>query len=181
MRPRLLCWQTYLIAALAAADLISTIWLCRVYGAAEANPIMSAFLAQGLIAFAAAKIALTVAPLGLLEWVRRSRPRLGVIALNTVLLGYLTLYSAGLAHLNSHISFEQMARELNSDPAYAAPLERNRQLVEAKRRGMVADREVAGRAPTQTISGNEPSACKSLPDAADVNTVNVARPCDAMN
>ena len=139
MRPRTLSWQTYALAALCAADLVSTVWLCNSHGAAEANPIMAYFLAQGVLTFAAAKLMLTAVPLTILEWARRARPKLGVIALNTALLGYLTLYGAGLAHINGGPTLDQALAKVEQDPRTAIVwAETQRRIDERRHTGAVA-------------------------------------------
>ena len=93
--------QSVAICALCAADLASTLWLCGSHGAAEGNPLMAFFLTKGPTASVAAKSALTVGPLVVLEVVRRKRPRLALLALNTVLFCYIAFYGVGVARVNS--------------------------------------------------------------------------------
>jgi hypothetical protein len=171
-------WQSYALAGLCAADFISTVWLCNTHGAAEANPLMAYFLAQGVAVFAAAKFVLTAVPITILEWARRVRPSLGLIALNTAVLGYITLYGAGLAHINRGPDVVEAARAINEDPRYVAALAENRRRVEARRLSIVAasaprDEIESGRS---TNSGCELSAGKSLPSAPAAGTGSLTLP-----
>ena len=138
MRPQLFCWQSYALSALCMGDLASTVWLCGVHDASEGNPIMAFFLAQGVVAFAAVKLAFTAIPLGILEWARRIQPKLGYLALNTALLGYLTLYTAGLAHVNSGQLSAEAARIARENEAHTVFLESQRRIA-AKRATRVAN------------------------------------------
>jgi hypothetical protein len=126
MRPKLLSWQSYALSALCLADLASTVWLCHVHDASEGNPMMAFFLAQGVAAFAAAKIAMTAVPLGVLEWARRVQPKLGFLALNTALLGYLTLYAAGIAHVNGGAVSAEERKAAQDNRAHVVFLENQR-------------------------------------------------------
>jgi hypothetical protein len=161
MRPQLLCWQSYALSALCLGDLASTVWLCNVHDASEGNPLMAFFLAQGVVAFAAAKIALTAIPLGVLEWARRLQPKLGTMALNTALLGYLTLYGAGLAHVNGGNLSAEAARVARENQAHIVFLETQRRIA-AKRSLKVAKSSPAPTLktlPAHTANGLIPSTC----------------------
>lgn len=93
--------QTILLAGLGLLDLATTIWLVESHGAAEANPLMAWFLAQGLLAFIAAKLALLTGPLTVLEWARRKKPQFAARGMNLAVLGYLGLYLLGVARANA--------------------------------------------------------------------------------
>jgi len=132
MRSQFLSWQSYTLSAICLADLTSTVWLCHAFDASEGNPLMAFFLAQGVCAFACAKIVMTAAPLAVLEWARRIRPKLGAIALNTSVLGYLAVYGAGLAHVNGGQITAEAARVASDNEAHVAYLENARRIA-AKR------------------------------------------------
>lgn len=85
--------ETWLLLAIGLADLASTIALARAGLVREANPMMAWYLVHfGVWAFCAAKTALLVCPLVILEWVRQIKPHLGTWALRIALAGYLLLY-----------------------------------------------------------------------------------------
>jgi hypothetical protein len=174
MRPPALSWQSYTLATLCAADLVSTVWLCHAHGAAEANPIMSYFLAQGVFVFAAAKLVMTALPLTILEWARRVRPSLGVVALNTSLLGYLTLYGAGLAHLNGGPTLDQALAHVEQDPRQAIVWAETQRRINAKRlAALPASNGVVLQAPQ--------NAAKQLPRAASAGEASPAGPSVALD
>ena len=175
--PKVLAWQSCALAALCCADLVSTIWLCRVHGADEANPLMAYFLAQGVLVFAAAKLVLTALPITVLEWARRIRPSVAVIGLNTALLGYITLYGAGLAHINRKPSIEEAARLINTNPRYVTLLAENRRRVAAKRNEMLA----AGKQLVAPQVENSPLVSKALPSASITGNEKTTAPCEALN
>jgi hypothetical protein len=129
----ILSWQSRTLALLCAADFASTVWLCCAHDAAEANPLMAFFLARGVLAFAAAKVTLTAGPLLILEWARAMRPRLGTLALNTALLGYVALYGAGLARINAVPCTADPSECVNKNPVYEAWLEGHNRRIEALR------------------------------------------------
>ena len=128
------CRQTYFIALLCGIDLTTTLWFCGRHGAAEANPLMSFFLSVGVPAFVLAKMGFTATPLAFLEWVRLTKPRLAVSALNTVIVAYLGIYAAGVAHINFGVSVDAAVRAANSDPELARVWGETRRRIEEKRR-----------------------------------------------
>ncbi len=92
--------QACCIGTICLADLVTTIWWANRTGAAEANPLMAGFLAQGIVVFVVAKLALTAGPLGLLEWARPKRPKFVTHAMNIGAVAYLGVYTAGVVHIN---------------------------------------------------------------------------------
>jgi hypothetical protein len=92
--------ESWIIATIGLADLVTTIVFIKHHGAQEANPLFSHLLATGLIAFIVAKLACLVGPLVVLEWARARRAQFVKYASRTVILAYLVLYGIGVAHLN---------------------------------------------------------------------------------
>ena len=66
----------------------------------EANPLFRHYWEMGLPHFIAAKIALLAAPLLVLEWARRQKPKLVARALRCAIAGYVLMYGVGVARLN---------------------------------------------------------------------------------
>ena len=92
--------ETYILIAIGIADLISTIFFIQRHGASEANPIFRHYWDMGLPIFITAKIALMACPLLILEWARRTKPRLVARGLRCAIAGYVILYGVGVARLN---------------------------------------------------------------------------------
>ena len=67
--------ETWIIMVIGIADLATTILFIRHHGAQEANPLFKHYWEMGLTAFIAAKIAMLVGPLVVLEWARIRNPR----------------------------------------------------------------------------------------------------------
>ncbi|MCS6949500.1 MAG: DUF5658 family protein [Armatimonadota bacterium] len=85
--------ETWLLLAIGLLDLLTTVWFIHQGIAWEANPMMGWYLQRGgLWMFCAAKVVLIVCPLAILEWARRVRPKMGLLALRIALTGYLLLY-----------------------------------------------------------------------------------------
>jgi hypothetical protein len=93
------CGETGIVAALCAADLLSTLVLVQ-HGAGEGNALMSFYLQQGTWAFIAAKCLMFVPALLIAEWYRRRNPRLVSVALRGVIVMYLLLYTLGVFQAN---------------------------------------------------------------------------------
>src|SRR2546421_4139095 len=67
--------ESWIILVVGMLDMVTTlVWIDR-HGAREANPIFQSYLQLGVPAFIVAKISLLVAPICLLEYARRHRPR----------------------------------------------------------------------------------------------------------
>jgi hypothetical protein len=126
------CGQTRLITSICALDLASTIWLCNSHGAGEGNPMMAYFYTHGPLSFISAKAALTIVPLAILEAVRRSQPRLAILALNTVLCCYIAFYGVGMARVNNAVSEEEVFCN-KLDGVVAQAWEETRRRIELKR------------------------------------------------
>jgi hypothetical protein len=98
MKPRA---QTVALAAIGIADLISTLFFVGMADAAEANPFMARFLEKGPVVFIQAKLFLLLIPLIIIERARRKKPEFVRRAVNTAIVAYVGLYSAGFVHLNN--------------------------------------------------------------------------------
>lgn len=92
--------ESWVIAALGMADLITTIIFIEHHGAEEANPLFRRLWEMGLYVFIMAKLLLLVGPLAVLEWARKRRPGFTLRALRGGIAGYLILYAAGFVRLN---------------------------------------------------------------------------------
>src|SRR5690349_18137079 len=92
--------ESWVIAAIGMADLITTIIFIRHHNAQEANPLFKHIWDMGLPAFIIAKLICVTGPLMILEWARRRNPRFVSMALRCVIVGYLGLYGVGVFHLN---------------------------------------------------------------------------------
>ncbi|HLK59784.1 MAG TPA: DUF5658 family protein [Chthonomonadaceae bacterium] len=93
--------ESWVIAAIGLADLVTTLVWMRCYGADEANPLFAFFWQHGAWAFIAAKGFFLLGPLLVLEWARRRDPRFVLLASRVVIVAYLLLYIVGVARLNA--------------------------------------------------------------------------------
>lgn len=111
--------ETWIVAALCAADLISTLFLVHHHGADEGNALMSYYLRQGTGAFIAAKCLMFVPALLIAEWYRRRNPQLVATTLRGVIVMYVAFYTVGVLHVNRPVT----AAELGWDrrPPRTAP------------------------------------------------------------
>lgn len=120
MRPRRIAWETWIIAAIALADLVTTIIFIQHQGAQEANPVFRRYWDMGLGAFVLAKTICVAGPLFILEWARRREPKLVTWALRMAIVGYLGLYGMGLLKLNA-ISSNTPAIDMDPMTISASP------------------------------------------------------------
>jgi len=95
-----LCTESWAIILVCTADLLTTIALLSRGLAEEGNPIMRYYLEHGLIPFALAKLVLVAAPVVIIEWGRRHRPRTVKTLARVGVLGYLTLYASMFFTIN---------------------------------------------------------------------------------
>ncbi len=103
--------ETWLLAAICIADLTTTIWFVTKHGAAEGNPLMNFYLAQGILAFIFAKFALFVGPLVILEWARRHHPRFVTHMLRLGIALYLGFYGSVVWKINAGVMAEKITSE----------------------------------------------------------------------
>ena len=88
--------ETWLLAAICLADLVSTILLIRAGVATEGNPLLRAALDRGgVVAFSAAKTAMTALPLAGLEAARRECGGFVQRAQRLGIAGYVAIYGIG--------------------------------------------------------------------------------------
>jgi hypothetical protein len=92
--------ESIVIAVIGIADLVTTVTWVSYHGAQEANPVFAHYLSMGLGWFALMKLVLLVAPIYLLEWARRRRPKFTLNASRFAIGAYCGLYIIGVAHLN---------------------------------------------------------------------------------
>jgi hypothetical protein len=92
--------ESWIIAAIGVADLVTTIVFIRHHGAQEANPLFRHYWEMGVWAFIVAKMVCLLGPLMVLEWARRRNPRFVAGALRTAIVGYLGFYFVGYMQLN---------------------------------------------------------------------------------
>jgi len=95
--------ESCIIAAVGIADLVTTLVWVHTHGAQEANPVFAHYLAMGPIWFAAMKLVMLIAPLFLLEWARRRRPRFTQMASRFAIVAYVGMYVVGVARLNPQL------------------------------------------------------------------------------
>src|SRR5690349_18512926 len=100
--------ESWLLAAICVADLITTLWFVRGGGAIEANPIMRHYLDLGVLPFILAKSTMVLGPLAILEWARTRRPRFVTSMLRVGILLYLGSYGAIVWRINQPDQYEEM-------------------------------------------------------------------------
>lgn len=93
-------WESGAVSGVCLADLLSTLFWVQYRGAAEGNPLMAFYLAQGVAAFVLAKVLLCVPPLYLAEYARVRSPRFVRLSLRATFALYLLAYAGGVASLN---------------------------------------------------------------------------------
>lgn len=135
-----LCKQTCILAGICLLDLISTLWLLHRHGAAEANPLMARFLAQGTLTFVLAKVAFVALPLALIEWARQHRPVFVKRAATVAIVAYLSFYVVGVARAN--VVLGPMEAGVN-DPERIAIWTRIQQKINAQRLRMASPQSLA--------------------------------------
>ncbi|HZT44444.1 MAG TPA: DUF5658 family protein [Chthonomonadaceae bacterium] len=116
--------ETWIIAAIALADLVTTIIFIQHHGAEEANPVFSHYWNMGVWPFILAKCICVIAPLFILEWARRRNPRFVSWALRGAIIGYIGLYGVGFMKLNATPARAEVTRSpeqagLGPSPAFA--------------------------------------------------------------
>ena len=89
-----------ILTAIGMIDLMTTILLVNYREASEGNPVMAYYLHQGIPVFVIAKLVLCLGPLYLLEYARRHRPKMVMIAIRTAIAAYLCAYVGGISQLN---------------------------------------------------------------------------------
>ncbi|MCW3097146.1 MAG: hypothetical protein JWL77_2764 [Chthonomonadaceae bacterium] len=97
--------ETWLLGLFCMLDMLSTAWLLHKGLAKEANPVMGFYVDRSLPVFVVVKSLMFIAPLTVLEMLRRRNPvfvrnmlRLGVVA-------YLLVYGVGALRANAGTGF----------------------------------------------------------------------------
>jgi len=117
--------ETWIVAVLCAADLISTLVLVQQHGADEGNPLLSFYLQHGTGAFIAAKCLMFIPALLIAEWYRRRNPRLISRTLRGVIVMYLLFYAVGVFQVNRPVTAADLSDEYHppqAAPVFALPL-----------------------------------------------------------
>ncbi len=96
--------ESWIIATIGIADLITTIVFIRHHGAQEANPLFKLYWQMGLFAFIVAKSVCLIGPLLILEWASKRNPRFVRQALRSAIVAYLAFYSIGFLKLNAPLA-----------------------------------------------------------------------------
>lgn len=117
--------ESWVILAIGVADLITTIIFIKHQGAEEANPLFRRYWEMGVLTFVAAKIALLVGPLCILEWARRRNPAFVSWALRTAIAGYLMMYGVGVARLNNPARADAMINIAQAEASMPAVINAN--------------------------------------------------------
>ncbi len=97
--------ETWYLILLCTLDMVSTAWLLTAGRAQEANPVMRFYVAQGVPTFMVVKAFLYIAPLFVLELLRRRKPEFirGILRLG--IAAYLLVYGIGVLRANAPNSF----------------------------------------------------------------------------
>lgn len=92
--------ESFIIIAIGAIDLVTTLWWVSTHGAEEANPLFRHYLEMGPAIFATMKMLMLLAPVFLLEWARRRRPAFTRFAARFAIMAYVGIYAVGVSRLN---------------------------------------------------------------------------------
>jgi hypothetical protein len=95
--------ESWIIACIGIADLVTTLIWVHNHGAKEANPLFAHYLAMGSVWFAVMKLVLLAGPIFLLEWASRHRPVFTRRASQFAIAAYVVMYGVGVAKLNSNL------------------------------------------------------------------------------
>lgn len=113
--------ESWIIAGIGVADLITTIIFIRHHGAQEANPLFKLYWQMGLFSFIVAKAVCLVGPLLILEWASKRNPRFVRQALRSAIVAYLAFYSIGFLKLNAPLANADVISEANG-VAFNSPI-----------------------------------------------------------
>src|SRR6476469_2202225 len=95
--------ESWIIACIGVADLVTTLVWVHYHGAREANPLFAHYLAMGFVWFALMKVVLLAGPILLLEWARGHKPMFTRRASQFAIAAYLCMYGVGVAKLNPNL------------------------------------------------------------------------------
>lgn len=86
--------ETIMLALIAYADTVSTLWLVNTGVAVEANPIMAFYLQQGALWFIGVKL-LMLLPAFVVDINKNRNPRRVRLSLRAALILYVCIYAFG--------------------------------------------------------------------------------------
>lgn len=104
--------EAVVLMLIGMADLTLTIFLVRYRNAAEGNPLMAYYLHQGVTDFVVAKLILCAVPLFILEYARRTRPRMVTACMRGLIAAYLGSYVTGVVQMND-VAMQARARTVD--------------------------------------------------------------------
>lgn len=93
--------ESWLLALICLLDMLWTAWLLKIGAAREANPILRFYVDLGIPMFVLVKSLLFVAPLYVLELLRRHRPKFIKNVLRVGIVCYVFTYGVGVLRVNS--------------------------------------------------------------------------------
>lgn len=106
---RILSNESWAIILVCLADLLITLVLIDKGLAEEGNPLMHFYLGYGIGAFVLAKSVMVAAPVMIIEWGMRRRPRTVMALTRLGIAGYLGIYT--LMFLTINVPTMRVARE----------------------------------------------------------------------
>ncbi|MCS6949845.1 MAG: DUF5658 family protein [Armatimonadota bacterium] len=92
--------ESWVIAAICVADLVSTLIFVHHYGAREGNPLMDYYLQLGVVPFILAKCVMFLFPIAIIEWARRHNPEFVQRMARFAIAAYIGLYLVVVAKEN---------------------------------------------------------------------------------
>jgi len=92
--------ESWIIAAICVADLVSTLIFVHHHGAREGNPLMDFYLQKGAVPFILAKCAMFLLPIAIIEWARRHNPDFVRRMARFTIAAYIGLYMVVVAKEN---------------------------------------------------------------------------------
>lgn len=92
--------ESWIIAAICVADLVSTLIFVHHHGAREGNPLMDFYLQKGVVPFVLAKCTMFLLPIAIIEWARRHNPDFVRRMARFAIAAYVGLYVVVVAKEN---------------------------------------------------------------------------------
>lgn len=92
--------ESWIIAAICVADLVSTLIFVHHHGAREGNPLMDFYLQKGVVPFILAKCTMFLLPIAIIEWARRHNPDFVRRMARFAIAAYIGLYVVVVAKEN---------------------------------------------------------------------------------
>jgi hypothetical protein len=92
--------ESWIIAAICVADLVSTLIFVHYHGAREGNPLMDFYLQKGVVPFILAKCTMFLLPIAIIEWARRHNPDFVRRMARFAIVAYIGLYMVVVAKEN---------------------------------------------------------------------------------